>query len=368
MSRPHPLIFTSKQAPNVYLIGTTHTMCNIDIIRFLNTIKVDIVMFEDHHPFVSLADEMKKKIAETYYLKSIVEKNNYVRKTYFDTATKICKKNFHINNDSDFNIAIMKDSHQMLTELNKLLPIKLLTCVYTIKNAISRENEINSHEMDLRMNGLLSSFDKLQNISADLYLKGEYDKMFISQLITVTDNPFYKFNWNGLNIENKLWADNCGKIIFPENKGKTIVIFIGCVHLNPLVETSFLNYLKCDYGLSFTCESVKNIFPSNVIDKFIRLKTEANNLFKEKKLDNALEKYETIFENYRSYSLHGDIKMRTEYLNVLGNIITIYFQKKFKSKLDYYVNLTLKLIAYFNINIKDTNPNLSIKLEKAKVV
>ena len=56
--------------------------------------------------------------------------------------------------------------------------------------------------------------------------------------------------------------------------------------------------------------------------------------------------------------------MVSEYLNVIGNILVIYYKQKNKERLVYYVDLAEKLIAHFNIN--STQISLGNKINIAK--
>lgn len=359
------LVFRSSEYPNVYIFGTTHNSVDNKIIDFLKNIKVDIIILEDSMPFAYLSDKMDK-IAETYYLNTVLEKNTDKTTIYCKKASDIVNHNYDISDNTEFNIALLKDSYIALKELNTKHPFKIMTANATVDFAIEKELALTKRVKYINENNLTSTFKKLQNQSVDFYTKKNHNEMFLSHLIYNTNTPFYQFKWKDLDNENKHWANNLAENILPNNKDKVIVMFCGTIHLNVFLKNSLINLLDRNYGIKFSCDVVNESIPPYILERFIASKTKANNFFNNGDPSNAISIYLELFDNYKTYCFCGNDQMVSEYLNVIGNILVIYYKQKNKEKLRYYVDIAEKLIAYFNIN--STQISLGNKINIAKKI
>lgn len=341
------LIFRSNEISNVYLIGVTHNVIDENIITFLNRTKIDTVIFEDSMPFSYLSDEMEK-IAETHYLE-IILKSNKELEIFKKSASDVVNQCYNIPSDTEFNITLLKKSYKALDILNLKSSTKIFPADKTSEIAIRNENSINNRQEFLSSNNLIRIFTELQEQSCNLYKSRKYNETFLSHLIYATDTPFYKFHWKELADRNKHWAKNLAENIFPNNN-KTIVMFCGAMHLNVFLDDSLISLLFKNHGIIFSCEFVDKSLPSYILENFIIAKKKANEIFQKGELNKAVTQYIKIFDNYKTYCFCGDKQMVLEYLNVLGNIITVYYKQKNKTKLKYYVDMAKKLIVHFEVD------------------
>jgi tetratricopeptide (TPR) repeat protein len=377
------LVFTSEKYPKVYIFGTTHTVVKKEITDFIDKLKIDTVVLEDPMPFCYLADQMQK-IAETYYLNLILQKQSNSKK-YHKLANQIVEEIMFIPDNTVFNIELLKRGFDALSILNtnsnstkniavnsdflssfdalsisnKNSEFKIISADSTKNIAIKRENSLHDRVKLLHENKFDEKAKKMALQSADEYIANKYDQSFFSQVVQYSNNPFYNLKWDALEETNKDWAKNLVDNVFPTNKN--IVMFCGSVHLNQFLENSLVSILDRDYGIKFNCVNAMGSFKHCLLD--IRMqKNIGNEYFKNKDFKKALNIYRLVFKKYKSHSLCKCNEFNREYLGVLGNIISVYYRDNL-GKLRKYVKLAEKLVVYMNID--PLSISLGKKLELA---
>lgn len=349
------MIFTNKKYTNLYLVGTSHNIINDKIISFLKKTKIKVIIPEDPLPLVYLSDRMNK-IAEVYYLETIFnysEPNNNTLKYHKEIASKIVDKHYDAPTDHKFNKYILRDIYEKLDSINKRSIVQILPADHDSDFSVKMEKNSKKYADLLLSEKLSIRFNELQNVSVEHYIQGKKMETFLSQLIYMKKNPFFKTTLDYVGSRNEHWVDNIVNNILPKYPGENIVLICGCAHLNIFLDDSVVSLFDKKYNIHFSCEGVSKQIPVNIVSTFIEHKNKANIFLANNNYKEAEKLYTEMLDIYQSDCLCDDEQFIKEYLNVLGNILTLYHKIKNKRMVEYYLAIAKKIMDYFKLNPKE---------------
>jgi len=358
------LVFTSEKYPNVYIFGVVHNICNNEIINFLETLKVDIVVLEDPLPFVYLSP-LINKISETIYLKTILSDNI---KKYYSKACKIVNKYYLIQDENKFTRKLIPQAFNSLNKLNMKSKIKIISADPNIETILELENELYEYTNYLNSNRLITEYKRLETQCLNLFIQKQYIETFLLQAIYFINSPFYNMEFEYISERNKNWAENLTKNIFSKHKNQTIVMFFGNMHLNQFIENNLIDILSEKYGINFTCKLVNKICPSQILIDLIIEKEKANEIYKMKEIKLALNIYLSIFEKYKMYCSYRELNILKEYSNIIANIITCYYKLDDKINLKQIIKISKKYITYYKLELYNWPLHIKIRFIINKIL